>query len=218
MTFNFCPPVELPDLDSVTHDDGKRYYVTPSGIRLPSVTTVIGAQSRDSILAWRQRVGEQEANRVSRKASNRGTNVHNLCEKYIKNEPLGTCMPDALEMFQSIKPVLNRIDNVHYIEQAFWSEKVGMAGRSDLIGEFDRELAVIDYKTSSKIKSRDKILHYFWQTAAYALMYEELVGKPINKLVIIMAVENEQPLVFVEKTKDHVRGLVEAIKYYKLNT
>ena len=210
-----CKPVELPDLDSITHNDGKRYYVTPSGVRLPSVTTVIGAQSQDSIQKWRERVGEIEANRISRKASNRGTNMHNLCEKYINNEPLGQAMPDALEMFQSIKPILNRIDNIHYIEQAFWSETIGMAGRSDLIAEFEGELSVIDYKTSSRVKTRDKILSYFWQTTAYALMYEELVGRPINKLVIIMAVENDKPIVFIEKTKDHVKGLVESIKYYK---
>jgi genome maintenance exonuclease 1 len=76
-------------------------------------------------------------------------------------------------------------------------------------------LASIDFKTSAKIKVRENILDYFWQTTAYALMYEELIGTPINKLVVIMAVEDNPPLIFIEKTEDHIDGLVEAIKFYR---
>lgn len=213
--FNHCPPKILPDLESVTQSDGKRYYVSPTGVRLPSVTTVVGAQAKQAIMEWRNRVGEEEANKVTRKATNRGTKLHNVCEHYLLNKPLPDMMPDMRELFGSVKPFLHRIDNIHYIEQAFWSEKVGMAGRADCIAEFDGELAVIDHKTSGKIKYKEDILSYFWQTSAYALMYEELVGTPINKLVIIMAVEGDNPLVFVENTKDHIQGLVDAIKFYR---
>jgi genome maintenance exonuclease 1 len=90
-----------------------------------------------------------------------------------------------------------------------------MAGRVDCIGEFDGQLSVIDFKTSKKIKSKVQIEDYFWQTSAYALMYEELIGVPINNLVIIMAVEDEQPLLFQEKTEHHIDGLVKAIQFYK---
>jgi genome maintenance exonuclease 1 len=90
-----------------------------------------------------------------------------------------------------------------------------MAGRVDCIGEFDGVLSVIDFKTSKKIKSSAEIEDYYWQTAAYALMYEEMIGVPIDNLVIIMAVENEQPLVFKQKTADHIHGLVKAINFYK---
>jgi genome maintenance exonuclease 1 len=124
-------------------------------------------------------------------------------------------MPDALEMFYSLKPLLNRINNIHYQEQALWSTQLGLAGRVDCIGEFDGSLSVIDFKTSRKIKTKGQIEDYFWQTAAYALMYEELIGKPIDNLVVIMAVEDEQPILFQEKTEDHIDGLVKAIKYYK---
>jgi hypothetical protein len=65
------------------------------------------------------------------------------------------------------------------------------------------------------MKSRENILDYFWQTTAYALMYEELIGTPINKLVVIMAVEDNSPLIFIEKTEDHIDGLVQAIQFYK---
>jgi genome maintenance exonuclease 1 len=215
--FTFCPPKILDDLKSETFPDGMRYYTLPDGTKLPSVTTVIGAQKKEGIMKWRKRVGEAEANRISKQATGRGTNVHTLCERYLNNEKLGTIMPDALEMFQSIKPLLNRIDNIHYQECALWSKQLGMAGRVDCIGEFDGVLSVIDFKTSKKIKELAHIEDYFWQTSAYALMYEEMIGTPIDNLVIIMAVENEAPLVFQQKTADHIPGLVKAIDYYQKN-
>jgi len=213
--FNYCPPKELPDLQSETFPDGKRYYKLLDGTKLPSVTTVLGAMKKDAIMAWRQRVGEATANAISKKATGRGTNVHTLCERYLNNEDMGTMMPDALEMFYSLKPFLNNINNIHYQEQALWSKQLGLAGRVDCIGEYNGELSVIDFKTSKKIKTKVQIEDYFWQTAAYALMYEEMIGLPINNLVVIMAVENEQPLVFEEKTENHIDGLVKAIQFYK---
>ena len=215
VTFNYCPPMVLPDLVSQTNDDGTRFYTTPSGIKLPSVTTVVGSYKKQSILEWRKAVGDEEANRISGKASRRGTVVHSLCENYLNNKPIGNPMPDVLMMFNSIKPELNKINNIHYQECALWSERVGMAGRVDCIGEYEGKLSVIDFKTSSRIKTIDEIQDYFWQTTAYSLMYEELVGKPINNLIIIMAVENEKPLVFKQKTKDHIKGLVEVINFYR---
>ena len=213
--FTFCPPRILTDLKSETFPDGKRYYTLEDGTRLPSVTTVLGAQKKEAIMKWRKRVGEVEANRISKQATGRGTNVHTLCERYLNNESLGNVMPDAVEMFRSLKPLLHRIDNIHYQECALWSKQLGMAGRVDCIGEFDGVLSVIYFKTSKKIKEQGQIEDYFWQTAAYALMYEEMIGQPIDELVIIMAVENEQPLLFKQKTSDHIHGLVKAIKFYK---
>ena len=212
--FNYCPPKTLQDLSSETFPDGRRYYKLPDGTKLPSVTTVIGAQKKHIFQAWRNKVGEDVANAITKKATSRGTNVHTLCERYLNNDSLGDIMPDAKEMFVSLKPLLNRINNIHYQECALWSTKLGMAGRVDCIGEFDGVLSVIDFKTSKKIKSKDMIEDYFWQTSAYSLMYEELIGVPINNLVILMAVENEQPLLFQEKTEDHIKGLVKAIKFY----
>jgi ATP-dependent exoDNAse (exonuclease V) beta subunit len=213
--FTYCPPKDLQDLKSETFPDGKRYYTLPDGTKLPSVTTVLGAQKKDAIMAWRKRVGEDVANAISRKATGRGTNVHTLCERYLNNESLGDVMPDAKEMFFSLKPLLNRINNIHYQEQALWSTQLGMAGRVDCIAEFDGVLSVIDFKTSKKVKSHEDIEDYFWQTSAYALMYEELIGKPINDIVIVMAVEDNQPLLFKQKTEDHIDGLVKAIQFYK---
>ena len=168
-------------------------------------------------MEWRKRVGEEKANAISKKASGRGTKVHLMCEDYLNNKPLPNMMPDVKEMFLSIKPTLNRINNIHYQEQSLWSTQLGMAGRVDCIGEFDGVLSSIDFKTSSRIKLKEDIQDYFQQVTAYALMYEELIGTPIDNLVVIMAVENDMPLIFIEKTEDHIQGLVESIDYYHKN-
>lgn len=217
--FTYCPPKELQDLQSETFPDGKRYYKLPDGTKLPSVTTVVGAKKKQGILEWRARVGEEEANRISRQATSRGTNVHTICENYLNNKKdyMKGIMPDAVEYFLSIKPYLNNIDNIHYQEQALWSKTIGMAGRVDCIAEYEGVLSIIDFKTSSKVKRRGDVEDYFWQTTAYATMYEELIGTPINNLVIIMAVKDSSPIIFKERTEDHLNGLLDAIRYYHQN-
>ena len=213
--FNYCPPKEIPDLKSVTLPNGKRSYTLPDGSSVPSVTTVLGAMKKEAIMAWRAKVGEEVANAISKKATSRGTNVHSMCEEYLNNEKLGVYMPDAYEMFLSIKPYLNKINNIHYQEQALWSTQLGMAGRVDCIAEYEGELSVIDFKTSKRVKSHEDIEDYFFQCAAYALMFEERTGLTVDQLVVIMAVENEKPLLFVEKTEDYIYGLVKAIRFYE---
>ena len=214
-----CPPMVLPDLKSETHSDGKRYYTTPSGKRLPSVTTVVGAMKKQAIMEWRNRVGEVEANRISKLATGRGNRVHDLAERYLKTEKIEWVreMPDSVEMFRTLIPHLHRINNIHYIEQALWSERIGLAGRVDLIAEWDGVLSVIDFKTSKKIKKKEDIQDYFAQCTAYAGMYEEHVSVPVDQIVIVMAVENEEPLIFIEKTGDHINTLVEHIEFYLNN-
>ena len=183
--------------------DGKRHYVTPDGNKYISITTLLSNLSREGISRWRARVGAEEANRISTKASRQGTGVHSICESYIKNEDgfLDGRMPNEVEMFQSIESLLDCIDDVHCVEGALYSDELKLAGRTDLIAEFDNQLAVIDYKTSRKIKTWEMCHSYFMQGAFYAMAYEERTGIPINNIVIIMAVENEKPLLFKE-TKD----------------
>ena len=193
------------DLQELTTEniDGKRHYVVPNGDKYISITTLLSELSREGISRWRKRVGATEANRISTKASRQGTAVHALCEQYIKNEEgfLTESMPHLVEMFESIQPLLDRIDNVHVTEGALYSDDLQLAGRTDLIAEFDGKLAIIDYKTSRRIKTWSMCHSYFMQGAFYAHAYEERTGIPINNIVIIMAVENEEPLLFRE-TKD----------------
>ena len=128
-------------------------------------------------------------------------------------------MPDALQMFKSIKPIIDRsINNIHYQEQSMWSTKLGMAGTTDLIAEFDGTLSVIDFKTSAKFKRKEWITDYFTQCSSYSLMYEELIGVPISQIVIVMAVEDSKPLLFVEQVSNYMNDLADAIDYYRRNS
>ena len=194
--------------------DGKRHYVTPDGNKYISITSLLSNLSKAGIQKWRARVGEVEANRISTKASRQGTGVHSICESYIKNEDgfLDGRMPNEVEMFQSIKSLLDCIDNIHCVEGALYSDELKLAGRTDLIAEFNNELAVIDYKTSRKIKTWEMCHAYFMQGAFYAHAYEERTGVSVNDIVIIMAVENEKPLLFRE-TKDRWMEPLKSVIY-----
>ena len=210
-------PSDLPNLKSVSHSK-KRYYLSPEGTIFPSMTTVLGDLKKDVILKWRQRVGEEEANRISTQAARRGTSVHHMCEDYINNLPyLNRRLPHEIELFNSIKPILDeRIDNVRCQELALWSEHLGVAGRVDCIAEFDGKLSIIDFKTSSKPKREEWIDNYFMQMAGYAIMFEERTGIPVSQVVNVIAVENGgEPQVFIQKRDTWVKPLIEAITSYK---
>ena len=205
-------------LDELTTEtvDGKRFYVTPSG-PLPSITTVLSILSRDSIKKWRERVGEDTANAISTKASRRGTNVHKMCEDYINNE-LDTkkFLPNDRQTFNSIKPVLDtHLNNIYAQEVPLWSEYLGVAGRVDCIAEWDGKLAVIDFKTSRKPKKKEYISNYFQQCSAYAVMWEERTGIPINKIVVVIAVDDEEPQIFEEKRDNYIYECVQTITQYR---
>jgi genome maintenance exonuclease 1 len=217
--FNYCPPKVLEELSAETTQYGRKYLL-PDGSKVPSITTVLSYFKKDIIQEWRNRVGEVEANRISKQASNRGTNVHTLCEKYLNNETnyARGAFPDALEMFKSIRPKLDEnVTDIYYQEQALWSTHLGVAGRCDLIGHWDKVLSVVDFKTSRKPKVKEYITDYFMQGTAYALMHEELTGIPIHQIVILIAVENDEPQVFVEYTENWIEPLVNCIMDYKKN-
>jgi genome maintenance exonuclease 1 len=118
-------------------------------------------------------------------------------------------------MFNSIKPLLARIDNIHCLEDQLYSDHLQVAGTVDCIGEFDGKLSVIDFKTSSRVKSRDSIQHYFMQCAAYAVAFEERTKIPVGKLVVLMAVEDDKPIIFTEKRDDWIGEFVELRKQYR---
>lgn len=224
-------PVELTEMTAVTTDTG-RQYETPEGITLPSITTVLSILSRDSIAKWRARVGEKEANRVSYRASTRGTAVHEICEQYVNNDPdydkymainpdngemkMTTRTPDLIDSFLKIKPILDeRLTVVHAQEAPLYSTHLGVAGRVDCVGVFDGKLSIIDYKTSMKPKRLDWIKNYFMQESAYAIMWEERTGMPITQLVTVISVDNHEPQVFVEHRDNWVRPLRDTIAQYK---
>lgn len=209
-------PVELQEMDAVTTDSGRKYK-TPEGVNLPSITTVLSILSRDSIAKWRKRVGEAEANKISTRASGRGTRVHEIIEKYVNNDPnfRDGYTPDIIESFLAVKPILDeRLTEVFAQEAPLYSNHLGVAGRVDCVGIFDGKPSIIDYKTSMKPKRLDWIKNYFMQESAYAIMWEERTGQPITQLVTIISVDNAEPQVFIEHRDNWVRPLRDTIAQY----
>jgi len=207
--------IEFEELPTVT-EDGKRFYKTPDGILYPSVTTITSQMGKDSILAWRKRVGEVEANKISTQASSRGTRMHGICEDYLCNKQFkSSIMPDAMAMFKSIQPILDEcIDDVHAIEAPLYSHHLRVAGRVDCVAKYNGKLSIIDWKTSSKQKDEKWILNYFMQCSAYAVMFEERTSIPVSQLVVIIAVAGDNPQVFVKKRNDYIRYFIEYRNLY----
>ena len=208
---------ELKQLD-VDESTGKRFYITPNGVKLPSVTTVLGHFKKKSLIEWRNRIGNEEADKVMFRASNRGTRFHNMMEGYLRNEDdfLNGVMPDMRQAFNDMKETLDLIDNIRYIESPLYSEKLGVAGRPDVIAEFAGVPSIIDFKTSRNEKKVEWIENYFEQGTAYALMYEELVNEPMNQIVILISVDfMEHPQVFIRDKNQYVQSLLEKIHLYK---
>jgi ATP-dependent exoDNAse (exonuclease V) beta subunit len=203
--------VELIDLECETLPTG-RTYKTPQGKKYPSVTTVLGIQSKAGLEAWKKRVGEAEAQKISTQAATRGTAIHTLAEDYLNNKPdwNAKAMPANIFSFNQIKPILDkRIDNIWFQEAPLYSDYLQTAGRVDCIAEFDGKLSIIDFKTSRKAKKREWIKGYFMQESFYAVAFEERVGKPIKQLVTIITVDGDEPQVFVEDRDDHIGDFME---------
>ncbi len=192
--------VEVPQLERETID-GVRYYDTPNGKKLVSITSITSWINRQIFLDWRKKVGAAEADKITKQATSRGTDMHTLTEYYLKNQDLPKVQPLSDFLFKIAKPDLNRIDNIHALETSLFSTKLGIAGTVDCIAEYDGELAVIDFKTSKKPKPRQWIDHYFVQCAAYACMLFELTGIAVKKFVIIMSCENGESVVYEEYDK-----------------
>ena len=216
MDFKHLNIHNFPNLKAKTTEQGRRYFV--EGNAYPSVTTVIGEMKKKSIMDWRRKVGEEEANAISKRATTRGNKCHKLAEDYLSNKPLDRYRDDVLSLglFHQIRPYIDKINNIHALEESLYSHTLKLAGRVDCIAEYDNELAIIDFKTSSKLKREEWIQDYFSQETAYAIMFQELTGLKVKQLVTIIAVETGTPQVFVKKDiLTYVPKLKEYIDYYK---
>lgn len=204
--------LNLPKLERETIDNIRYYKIPDDGelLKLVSITSVISHFNRQIFLDWRKKIGEKEADKITKSATSRGTDMHTLVEKYLYNTlELPSVQPLSEFLFKISKSELNKINNIYALEGAMYSKYLGIAGTVDCIAEFDGELAIIDFKTSKKPKPREWIEHYFVQCMAYACMLYEITGIIVKKLVIIMACENGECVVYEERDKE---------KYIKLLT
>jgi len=216
MTFihhNYLGDLELNKKET----NGIRLYNLPDGQWVPSITSVTSFYNRQIFIKWRERVGIEEANRITKKATARGTDFHEVAQAYLENKELNwdDYRPLSKFMFHYAKPYLDKINNIHAIERTLYSEYLGLAGRVDCIAEYEGELAVIDFKTSEKIKPEKWLENYFVQEMFYASAYYELTGIPVKKLITLMVTPGGEVKVFDKRNKeDYIRLLVRYIKEF----
>lgn len=209
--------IVLPKLTRETTESGRKYF-TPDGNAYPSITTVLSIIGKEAIIAWRNRVGEEEANKVSRQASTRGTAVHKLAEDYVDNKEdwKGKHMPANIATFNSIKPVLDeKLNNIWMQEVFLYSDKLKCAGQVDCIGEWEGVLSIIDFKTSRRVKKKEDITNYFIQMCFYAAAFLERTGIAIKQAVVVMAVDDNEPLIFKVNTYEYLEHFIAVRKKYK---
>ena len=198
--------------------NGKRFYVTPSGYKYPSVTTITGWKKRAFFAEWRRKNPEE-----SKRVLSRGTSFHYIIEDYLMNnsekvKEKQTTRPGDYYMFAQVKDELGNINNIRALESALWSDTLRMAGRVDCIAEYNGKLSIIDFKTSKAIKDENDIVEYFMQATAYAIMFQERTGISIKNIVIIMSCEDGSVKVYEKNPLDYVVYLKDAIdSYYREN-
>lgn len=198
------------------HEEGKRLYVTENGDKYPSVTTVLSYFSRQGIAKWRERVGHEEANKISTQAATFGTAVHDIAEKYTLGElDVKKANPIALASFRTIQPYLDQnVDEIYGIELRMYSDELRVAGTSDLICRYNGKNTLLDFKTSRRRKTKEQIKSYFMQCAVYAIMAKERYDIDIEQAVILMAVKDDEPIVFVEDIEPWTRMMRKFFELY----
>jgi hypothetical protein len=203
----------LPELGEETIEGVGRFYTTPDGNRYPSVTTILSKTTDMSWLQqWRDRIGEAEADKILRQAGRRGTAVHALAEEYLKNNSKYKKghMPANIASFNSIKPYLDKhVTDIAGLEIPLYSDKLRVAGRVDCLCKWDGEWTILDFKTSRREKERDDIHNYFMQASCYSYMTYERLNLLPKKLIVLMTIDDGQPRVFEERSRDWIGKYIE---------
>ena len=216
MTFTHVLHPEIPKIKQV-NIDGVRYYDTPDGT-LISITSLLKNFTPEGILEWRKAVGEEVANEVMRAAADRGSKVHKIIENCLSNKPendlVGNYGELAARMFSQMIPALDKIDRIRALEKGLYSTRFGIAGRVDCIAEYDKELTVIDFKTSTRKRDERNETHLV-QASFYSLAWEERTGEKVNQIAILTTTEDGELDVYRDDPSNHVDRLEEMIEEYK---
>jgi len=179
--------------------NGQRLYLTPSGHKLPSVTTILDRtkpqESREALANWRNTVGEKTANEITTEAATRGTRMHKYIEDHIAGIALKESVtnPYAMQSLTMAKIIIEKgftkIDEVWGSEVSLYFPEL-YAGTTDCVGVHDGEPAIMDYKQSNKPKKLEYIDDYMMQLVSYALAHNEIHGTNIRKGVILMCTKD----------------------------
>ena len=199
---------------------GKRYYVTPDGNSYPSITSILAQQENLGLEAWKAKVGEKEAKRISQESARIGTAVHQMAEFYLSNYAVRLDKEEKkiMDTYKRLRFLLGNINNIGGLEVPLFSDLLRVAGTCDCIADYNNRLSIIDFKTSRKPKKEEWIDDYFMQTFAYKLMFEEMTGVEIQQIVILVAcTESFDVQVFKKPAKDADEWLAKLIKIMKSN-
>lgn len=193
--------------------NGFRFYDI-NGADYPSITTVLSVQNQEGLIQWRERVGAQAADWEARRAAMRGKQLHTIVENHLNNIDNSTQVKNVLPLglFRLMRPYLEKIDNIKLIERVLYSKHLTVAGQVDCVADYDGKLSVIDFKSSNRFKKEEYVENYFLQTTAYATMYEELVKKKVEQIVILIAGEDGSMTEWIKDPADYKGPLVKAIK------
>ena len=216
MTFTHLLHPEIPKIKQI-NINGVRYYDTPDGT-LISITSLLKNFTPEGILEWRKAVGEDVANEVMRAAADRGSKVHKIIENCLSNKPendlVGNYGELAARMFSQMVPALDKIDRIRALEKGLYSTRFGIAGRVDCIAEYDNELTVIDFKTSTRKRDERNETHLV-QASFYSLAWEERTGEKVNQIAVLTTTEDGELDVYRDDPSNHVDRLEEMIEEYK---
>tara|TARA_Y100001936_G_scaffold252162_1_gene310786 strand:+ start:7714 stop:8409 length:696 start_codon:yes stop_codon:yes gene_type:complete len=183
---------------------GNRVYVTPNGNIYPSITSILAMQDKPGIKEWKEKVGEKEANRISKESADLGTKVHSICEDYLYNDILRCSDEEAISVFNRLRFLLGNIDNIYCLEAPLHSDILKVAGTVDCVAEYNGKLSVIDFKTSRKPKKEDWIQDYFIQAFFYSAAFFEMTGAIPEQIVILIAVRDSFEVQVFKKPLDEM--------------
>ena len=208
--------------------DGLRTYDVGNE-KLPSVTTILGKtkspEAQESIARWQAKVGMEQATRIKEQAASRGTNVHMHLEKYILGEGHLDLTPEG----KTAKAMSDTIISKGFNDlQEIWGSEVVIhypglyAGATDLVGVYDYEDSIIDFKQSNKPKRKEWIEDYFLQLGAYAMAHNYVYETQITQGVILMCTPDNYFQKFQVKGKEFIKYqhqfLERVNKYYETKT
>lgn len=216
MTFDVDLLPKLPGLERIDSPEG-RTYKTPSGEIYPSASTIVGyAEDKTQLNEWKSAVGDEVANRISKRGTDRGTLIHTNIENFILGTPetFSIFQQEERQMFKNVMPFIDNLERVRCLETQMWSDRFRVAGTVDMVAEHSGILKVIDWKTSSRYKTREDIPGYFMQGAAYAAMVYERYQLQCPVIAIVITTQDDGLLVYEEKTTKWLPRFMEArIKY-----
>tara|TARA_B100000902_G_scaffold161073_1_gene156602 strand:+ start:524 stop:1234 length:711 start_codon:yes stop_codon:yes gene_type:complete len=218
--------IDIPRIPKLKRENiaGERHYVNEQGSIYPSITTILSIRGKEAIYEWRKRVGDAEANRITRRSTTRGTQFHNLLEQYFLNQITDVDLfkanalaknPGVWYLFlEAIQELERHIGKIYCIEDYLYSDEYQVAGAVDMIAEWDGKISVVDFKTSNSAKKEEWIENYFIQGTAYAKMFTERTGIECNQLIIFVVPDDGIPQTFIKRVDDYTELLRESIRDY----